>query len=110
MGLVVGEQGKAGDFLAGNGLLASTSLPSALPWWVGWALRIAKMTFANKYGGYKKTPGLAARNFDLICCMILVASHLPSMGLSFPICEMPRLGWALMTNSPILIFNDSSHM
>ena len=41
-------------------------LPPALPWEVGWMLRTARMVFTNGYGGHRKSPGLAVRNFDLI--------------------------------------------
>ena len=86
-------------------------LPPALPWEVGWMLRTARMVFTNGYGGHRKSPGLAVRNFDLILLWaILVASHVSSLDLSFPICGMQRLGWMPMMDASRLIFNPFSCM
>lgn len=64
--------------------------------------------FTNGYGDHRKTPGLVVRSFDVICWVILVVSYFPSIGLSFPICEMQSLAWKPMKGSPKMIVNDSS--
>lgn len=55
-------------------------------------LKIAKMVFINGCGDHGKIPGPIVRSFDVICWVILVASYVPSIGLSFPICEIQSFG------------------
>lgn len=103
-----GGEGEGEDFPAGGLLLAPTSLPSALLWGVGWVLRIVTMVFTNGYGGHRKNPGLAVRNFDLILLGDFGGKPFLKYGPQFPHSWNAKAGLGATMDASSLILSHSS--